>query len=56
MTEEVGELAELLITKEKDPDTIGGELADVFIITTCLANQFATDLTGEYEKLVYQPM
>ncbi|WYP26238.1 MazG nucleotide pyrophosphohydrolase domain-containing protein [Alkalihalobacillus sp. FSL W8-0930] len=51
VTEEVGELAELLITKEKDPDTIGGELADVFIITTCLANQFATDLTGEYEKI-----
>ncbi|MFK3939955.1 MazG nucleotide pyrophosphohydrolase domain-containing protein [Alkalihalobacillus sp. NPDC078783] len=51
VTEEVGELAELLITKEKNPDTIGGELADVFIITTCLANQFATDLTQEYEDI-----
>lgn len=51
VTEEVGELAELLITKEKDSNKIGGELADVFIISTCLANQFATDLTMEYEKI-----
>ena len=51
VTEEVGELAELLLTKEMDPDKIGGELADVFIISTCLANQFATDLTMEYEKI-----
>lgn len=51
VTEELGELAELLLTEEKDPDTVGGELADVFIISTCLANQFATDLTKEYAEL-----
>ncbi|TSB47224.1 MazG nucleotide pyrophosphohydrolase domain-containing protein [Alkalicoccobacillus porphyridii] len=51
VTEEIGELAELLLVEEANDEDVGGELADVFIITTCLANQFACDLTSEYKKL-----
>lgn len=49
--EELGEVAELLEANELHQEDMDGELADVFIISTCLANQFAADLVSEYNKI-----
>jgi len=56
LTEEVGELSKLMARQygeqsfkrkedqEKAPDRIGEELADVFFVLTCLANQMGYNL------------
>lgn len=51
LTEEIAELAEVLEEKEIDIDRLSSELADVFMISTCLANQYCADLSREYNKL-----
>lgn len=38
--EELGELAELLVSDTLDIDRVTAELADLFIITTCIADQY----------------
>ena len=57
LTEEVGELARIMARKygdqsfkkgEQDQDP-AGELADVFWVLLCLANQTGTDLTAALE-------
>jgi hypothetical protein len=50
--EEVGELADAL---RNDPDGVPGELADVFIVSTCLANQFELGLEIEYAARYLDP-
>lgn len=58
LTEEVGELARLIarrygdqVAKPGDMDKdISEELADVFWVTLCLANQTGTDLTAALER------
>lgn len=58
LTEEVGELARIMARKygdqsfkenEKDKD-LGDEMADVFWVLICLANQTGVDLTEALEK------
>lgn len=50
--EEVGEVGEL-IYQESSQNEYADELSDVFIITTCLANQYCADLNIEYKNLGY---
>jgi len=53
LTEEVGELARLMartygdqsFKKDDEKGSIGDELADVFFVLTCIANQTGVDLT-----------
>lgn len=58
LTEEVGEVARIIARKygeqsfkesDKDKD-LGDELADVFFVLICLANQTGVDLTSSLEK------
>lgn len=58
LTEEVGEVARIISRKygeqsfkesDKDKD-LGDELADVFFVLICLANQTGVDLTQALEK------
>lgn len=58
LAEEVGELARIMARKygeqsfkknEKNMDT-GEEIADIFFVLICLANQTGVDLTEEFEK------
>ncbi len=44
LLEELGELSELLFTGEEPSDGIAGELADLWIITTALADQFLIEV------------
>jgi hypothetical protein len=46
LLEELGELSELLERRDPDPDPaeLGGELADLWIITTALADQFLAEV------------
>jgi hypothetical protein len=44
LVEEIGELSELL-REEPDVDELASELADVFIISACIANQYCLTLT-----------
>jgi NTP pyrophosphatase (non-canonical NTP hydrolase) len=46
--EELGELAEILLEAEKiNKQELEGELADIFIISTCIANQYCVKLSGQ---------
>jgi NTP pyrophosphatase (non-canonical NTP hydrolase) len=51
LLEEVAELAELLAVPEPDNQEMGSELADLFVISTCLANQYCAFLDEEYTEL-----
>ena len=58
LQEEIGELAEELIRFRNDGSKItllGGELADLFVITTCIANQYCANLQREYGILGSTP-
>jgi len=46
LLEEIGEVAEQLDSTDSDDEALVDELADVFIISTCVANQFKVGLTG----------
>lgn len=48
LNEEVGELGELLLQDRLNIDEIGTEIADIFIISTCIANQYLNYLDEEY--------
>lgn len=50
--EEIGEVGEL-IHNNSSRGEINNELADVFIISTCLANQYCANLSLEYKKIGY---
>jgi len=51
LLEEAAELAELLAVTEPANQEIGSELADLFVISTCLANQYCAFLDDEYIAL-----
>lgn len=51
LMEELAELAELLQDEDFDREEMGGELADIFVISTCLANQYCAKLHEEYVQL-----
>lgn len=58
LTEEVGEVARIMsrrygdqsFKKGEDPDALADELADVFWVLVCIANQTGVDLTAAFEK------
>ena len=59
LTEEVGELARVMARKygdqsfkEGEIDNLGEEMADVFWVLLCLANQTGVDLTEELQKSI----
>ena len=59
LTEEVGELARVIARKygdqsfkEGETDNLGEEMADVFWVLLCLANQTGVDLTEELLKSI----
>lgn len=59
LTEEVGELARVIARKygdqsfkEGETDNLGEEMADVFWVLLCLANQTGIDLTEELKKSI----
>ena len=59
LTEEVGELARVMARKygdqsfkEGEKDNLGEEMADVFWVLLCLANQTGVDLTEELQKSI----
>src|SRR5450830_1765616 len=53
--EEVGEIGELLACNGAVPlGAVAAELADVFVISTCLANQYCARLSCEYKNLEWK--
>ena len=59
LTEEVGELARVMARKYGDQsfkpgekDNLGEEMADIFWVVCCLANQTGVDLTQEFRKSI----
>ena len=58
LTEEVGELARIIVRRygeqsEKESDKgkdLGDEMADVFWVLLCMANQTNVDLTAAFER------
>ncbi|MDR2123266.1 MAG: nucleotide pyrophosphohydrolase [Flavobacteriaceae bacterium] len=60
LTEEVGEVARIIARRygeqsEKESDKnkdLGGELADVIFVITCLANQTGIDLEQAFQKRI----
>jgi len=59
LTEEVGELARVMARKYGDQsfkpgekDNLGEEMADIFWVLCCLANQTGVDLTQEFRKSI----
>ena len=59
LTEEVGELARVMARKYGDQsfkdgekDNLGEEMADIFWVLLCLANQTGVDLTAELKKSI----
>jgi NTP pyrophosphatase (non-canonical NTP hydrolase)/FPC/CPF motif-containing protein YcgG len=53
--EEVGEIGELLACEEPVQfDALALELADVFVISTCLANQYCANLSCAYKNLKWE--
>lgn len=58
LTEEVGEVARIMSRRYGDqsfkdgenPDALADELADVFWVLVCIANQTGVDLTAAFEK------
>lgn len=47
--EEMGELGELLLEQPLDNEEVGAELADIYVISTCIANQYLNDLHSDYK-------
>ena len=61
LTEEVGELARVMARKYGDQsfkpgekDNLGEEMADIFWVLCCLANQTGVNLTEEFMKSLEQ--
>ena len=59
LTEEVGELARVMARKYGDQsfkagekDNLGEEMADIFWVLFCLANQTGVDLSEEFRKSI----
>ncbi len=59
LTEEVGELARVMVRKygdqsfkEGEKDNIGEEIADIFWVLCCIANQTGIDITEELKKSI----
>lgn len=59
LTEEVGELARVMARKygdqsfkEGEKDNIGEEIADIFWVLCCIANQTGIDITEEFKKSI----
>lgn len=51
LQEEIGELAELIIEEKSNLDELKEETADIYIISTCLANQYINNLEEVYMKI-----
>lgn len=51
LQEEIGELAELILEKNSKIDELKEEIADIYIISTCLANQYKNNLEEVYNKI-----
>ena len=61
LTEEVGELARVGARKygdqsfkEGEKDNMGEEIADIFWVLCCIANQTGIDITAEFKKSIEQ--
>lgn len=59
LTEEVGELARVMARKygeqsfkEGEKDNMGEEIADIFWVICCIANQTGIDITEEFKKSI----
>lgn len=59
LTEEVGELARVIARKygdqsfkEGEKDNMGEEIADIFWVLCCIANQTGIDITEEFKKSI----
>ncbi len=59
LTEEVGELARVMARKYGDQsfkqgekDNMGEEIADIFWVLCCIANQTGIDITEEFKKSI----
>lgn len=59
LTEEVGELARVMARKygdqsfkESEKDNMGEEIADIFWVLCCIANQTGIDITEEFKKSI----
>lgn len=59
LTEEVGELARVMARKygeqsfkEGEKDNMGEEIADIFWVLCCIANQTGIDITEEFKKSI----
>lgn len=59
LTEEVGELARVMARKygdqsfkEGEKDNMGEEIADIFWVLCCIANQTRIDITEEFKKSI----
>lgn len=59
LTEEVGELARVMARKygdqsfkEGEKDNMGEEIADIFWVLCCIANQTGIDITVEFKKSI----
>lgn len=59
ITEEVGELARVMARKygdqsfkEGEKDNMGEEIADIFWVLCCIANQTGIDITEEFKKSI----
>lgn len=59
LTEEVGELARVMARKygdqsfkEGEKDNMGEEIADIFWVLCCIANQTGIDITEEFKKTI----
>lgn len=59
LTEEVGELARVMARKygdqsfkEGEKDNMGVEIADIFWVLCCIANQTGIDITEEFKKSI----
>lgn len=59
LTEEVGELARVMARKygdqsfkEGEEDNMGEEIADIFWVLCCIANQTGIDITEEFKKSI----
>lgn len=59
LTEEVGELARVMARKygdqsfkEGEEDNMGEEIADIFWVLCCIANQTGIDITEDFKKSI----
>src|SRR3989344_3985793 len=53
VSEELGEISEIILETPLNVQSLASELADLYIITTCLANQYCVKLSDEYKALGY---